>query len=73
MTRGLLIASLSGALLVATALPNGSALLPGVSGSAHAATNLNSSRSNIYRTKKQDTPKPARRGPSAPSSGKSTY
>jgi hypothetical protein len=33
-----------------------SAIVPGVSGTAEAVTNLNSSRSNIYRTKKSRSP-----------------
>ena len=50
MSRSLLIAFLAAAFLVAPAvLP--SSLAPGLSGSAQAAKNLNSSRSNIYRTK----------------------
>jgi hypothetical protein len=50
MSRSLLIAFLAAAFLVAPAvLP--SSLAPGLSGSAQATKNLNSSRSNIYRTK----------------------
>src|ERR1700687_4807302 len=54
MSRSLLIAFLAAAFLVAPAvLPRSfaPAIAPGLSGSAQAATNLNSSRSNIYRTK----------------------
>jgi hypothetical protein len=50
MSRSLLVAFVAVAFLVApAALPN--AIAPGLSGSAHAVTNLNSSRSNVYRTK----------------------
>jgi hypothetical protein len=55
MSRSLLIAFLAAAFLVVPAmLPSAfvDVMAPGLSGSAHAATNLNSSRSNIYRTKK---------------------
>jgi hypothetical protein len=53
MSRAILTVALSSAILAAFSMP---ASLPGsktlnLSGSAHAATNLNSSRSNIYRTK----------------------
>ena len=55
MFRSLLIAFMGDAFLVAPAmLPSAfvAALAPGLSGSAYAALNLNTSRSNIYRTKK---------------------
>jgi hypothetical protein len=55
MSRKFLIPLLSAAFLVAPAvLPSVfvPAMGPGLSGSAQAAVNLNSSRSNIYRTKK---------------------
>jgi hypothetical protein len=48
MSRSLLIAFLAAAFIVAPALLPGSF---GLSGSAQATKNLNSSRSNIYRTK----------------------
>jgi hypothetical protein len=48
MSRRLLIALLAAAFIVAPALLPGSF---GLSGSAQATKNLNSSRSNIYRTK----------------------
>jgi hypothetical protein len=52
MSRAILMVALSTAILAAFSMP---ASLPGsktlnLSGSAHAATNLNSSRSNIYRS-----------------------
>jgi hypothetical protein len=59
MPRQFLIPLLATAFLVAPAmLPSSlvSAIAPGVSGTAWAAVNLNSSRSNNYRTTK--TPKP---------------
>jgi hypothetical protein len=55
MSRSLLIAFVAVAFLVAPAvLPSAfvDGIAPGLSGSAHAVTNLNSSRSNVYRTKK---------------------
>jgi hypothetical protein len=64
MSRSLIIAFLGAAFLVAPAvLP--SAFAPpdttsGLSGSAQAVTNLNSSRSNIYRTKKPKIKKDTR-------------
>jgi hypothetical protein len=70
MSRSLLVAFLAAAFLVApAALPSSLAL--GLSGSAHATKNLNSSRSNIYRmgggggtTKRQGTTKqPTKGGP----------
>jgi hypothetical protein len=65
MSRSLLAAFVAVAFLVApAALPN--AIAPGLSGSAHAVTNLNSSRSNVYRTKKL---KPPSKPPTEPMNG----
>jgi hypothetical protein len=50
MSRNLLITFLAAAFVVVPAALPGS-FAPGLSGSAQAAKNLNSSRSNIYRTK----------------------
>jgi hypothetical protein len=59
MSHKFLIPFLTAAFLVAPAvLPRAlvSAIAPGISGAAQAVTNLNSSRSNIYRTKKSPSP-----------------
>jgi hypothetical protein len=62
MSRSLLVAFLGAAFLVAPmGLPSAflPAAMPGLSGAAHAVTNLNSSRSNIYRKSTDDAkPKP---------------
>jgi hypothetical protein len=60
MSRSLFVTLLAAAFLVApAALPSAfvPAIAPNLSGSAKAVTNLNSSRSNIYRTQKADTTK----------------
>lgn len=59
MSHKLLIPFLTaGFLVVPAVLPSVlvSAIAPGLSGAAQAVTNLNSSRSNIYRTKKSRSP-----------------
>jgi hypothetical protein len=59
MSHKFLIPILTAAFLVAPAvLPRAlvSVIAPGVSGAAQAVTNLNSSRSNVYRTKKSRSP-----------------
>jgi hypothetical protein len=59
MSHKFLIPILTAAFLVApVVLPRAlvSAIAPGVSGAAQAVTNLNSSRSNVYRTKKSRSP-----------------
>jgi|GEM_PF-3291389 len=59
MSRIFLIPFLTVAFLMApSVLPSVlvSAIAPGVSGAAQAVTNLNSSRSNVYRTKKSRSP-----------------
>jgi hypothetical protein len=59
MSRKFMIPLLTVAFFVAPAvLPSVlvSAIAPGISGVAQAVTNLNSSRSNIYRTKKSRSP-----------------
>jgi hypothetical protein len=64
MSRSLLVSFLAAASVVApVVLPSVfvSAIAPSMSGSAHAVTNLNSSRSNIYRTKKPPSVKPSKR------------
>jgi hypothetical protein len=79
MSRGLLIASLATAFLVAPAvLPSAfaPAMPPALSGSAQAVTNLNSSRSNIYRTKSSSgtkTPKARMGGGGGGGSGGSGF
>jgi hypothetical protein len=60
MSRSIFISFLAATFLVApAAVPSAfvSAIAPGLSGSAQAAKNLNSSRSNIYRTKKTGSTK----------------
>jgi hypothetical protein len=59
MSHKFLIPFLTAACLVMPAmLPSVlvSAIAPGISGAAQAVTNLNSSRSNVYRTKKSGSP-----------------
>jgi hypothetical protein len=59
MSHKFLVPILAAAFLVAPAvLPHAlvSAIAPGLSAAAQAAINLNSSRSNIYRTKKTRSP-----------------
>jgi hypothetical protein len=59
MSRNFIIPFLTAAFLVAPAvLPSvlESAMAPGLSGAAQASKNLNSSRSNIYRTAKTRSP-----------------
>lgn len=71
MSRSLLIAFLGAAFLVApVGLPSAflPAPMPGLSGSAHAVANLNSSRSNIYRQSTDNAkpkPKPANPKPNS--------
>jgi hypothetical protein len=59
MSHKFLVPILTAAFLVAPAvLPRAlvTAMAPGLSGGAQAVTNLNSSRSNVYRTKKTRSP-----------------